>query len=75
MNNMVELIPLAMLAGALLFWGWMFRDLWANPDLPVASERGLVWPPDSKNTWTLVFIVLNLAGAVLYYFGVFRNRR
>lgn len=75
MNTTIELIPLLLVAGGLLFWGWMFRDLWTNPDLPVSSDRGLVWPPDSKNTWTVVFVVLNLVGAVFYYFGVYKNRR
>jgi hypothetical protein len=53
----------------------MFRDLWANPELPVNSDAGLSWPPVSKNAWTVVFVVLNIFGAALYYNGTCRNRR
>lgn len=53
----------------------MFRDLWANPEIPVGSPAGITWPPESRNAGTIVFVVLNVFGALFYYFEVYRNRR
>jgi len=74
-DDSVAFIPLAFVAIAIVFWGWMFRDLWANPDLPVSSPGGFIWPPESKNGWTLIFVVLNIFGAAFYYLAIYRTRR
>lgn len=74
MNDWGWVVPLVLVGAGLVFWGWMFRDLWANPDLPVNAPDGIGWPPVSKNTWTLVFIVLNIAGAAFYFMMVYRSR-
>ena len=71
----VVIIPLVFVTAALVFWGWMFRDLWANPDLPVTSDAGFGWRPMSKNAWTLAFVALNVFGAAFYYLWVYRDRR
>lgn len=74
MNGAVIFIPLAFVAVALVFWALMFRDLWANPELPVDVPSGLSWPPESKNAWTVVFVLLNVFGALFYYFAVYRDQ-
>ncbi len=75
MVDRFELLPLVVVAAGIGFWGWMFRELWMNPDLPVSTDAGLSWPPVSKNAWTVVFVALNIAGAAFYYLSVYRNRR
>jgi hypothetical protein len=58
-------IPLLVLLVCLSFWGWMFRDMMTNDDLPDSV----------KNNWTLAFVVLNVFAAVVYYNAVYRHRR
>jgi hypothetical protein len=48
----------------LAFWGWMFRDMVTNDDLPSSA----------KENWTFAFILLNVFAAVIYYANVYRNR-
>ena len=57
--------PLLLLAVALAFWGWMFRDMITNDELP----------PSAKENWTFVFVLLNIFAAVIYYSTIYRNRR
>jgi prolipoprotein diacylglyceryltransferase len=57
--------PLGLLVVALAFWGWMFRDMINNNRL-TDSE---------KNTWLLMFLLLNVIGAALYYVNVYRGGR
>ena len=59
------LIPLLVLAVALSFWGWMFRDMVTNDEMP----------RDVKETWTFLFILLNVFAAAIYYGAIYRNRR
>ena len=59
------LIPLLVLAVGLSFWGWMFRDMVTNDEMP----RGV------KETWTFLFILLNVFAAAIYYGAIYRNRR
>jgi hypothetical protein len=74
LNDPIVFIPLVFVAAPLLFWAWMFRDLWANPDIPVDSPSGVTWPPESRNAWTLYFVLLNVFGALFYYFTIYRGR-
>jgi hypothetical protein len=61
----IQLIaPLGVLAVALAFWGWMYRDMITNDDLTA----------DEKQQWTYIFLLLGL-GAFLYFINVYRNRR
>lgn len=61
----VQLIPpLTVLILGLAFWGWMFRDM-MNNDRLTSSE---------KNTWTWIFILLNVFGTAIYYANVYRDR-
>lgn len=63
--SLVQLIPsLLILIVGLAFWGWMFRDMLDNNDLPTSA----------KQTWTFVFILLNLFAAVVYYVQEYRPR-
>jgi hypothetical protein len=59
------IIPLLVLLVCLSFWGWMFRDMMTNDDLPDSV----------KNNWTLAFVVLNVFAAVVYFNAVYRHRR
>ena len=62
----IQLIgPLSVLAVGLVFWGWMFWEMITNDGLSA----------DEKQTWTFVFILLNIFGAALYCINVYRNRR
>jgi hypothetical protein len=59
------IIPFLVLSVCLSFWGWMYRDMVTNNDLP----------DDSKHNWTLAFVVFNIFAAVIYYNAVYRHRR
>jgi hypothetical protein len=59
------LIPLLVLAVGLSFWGWMFRDMVTNDQMP----------REVKETWTFLFILLNVFAAAIYYGAIYRNRR
>jgi len=59
------IIPLLVLAVGLSFWGWMFRDMVTNDELPASV----------KETWTFLFILLNVFAAAIYYSTIYRNRR
>jgi hypothetical protein len=59
------LIPLLIVLPLIIFWLWMFQAMLNNRSL-LKSE---------KDTWTLLFIFLNVFAAVLYYANVYRNRR
>jgi low temperature requirement protein LtrA len=58
------LLPLAIILPLIAFWLWMFRDMLNNRYL-LDNER---------NTWTVLFIFLNVFAALLYYVNVYRNR-
>jgi Phospholipase_D-nuclease N-terminal len=58
------LIPLLIIIPLVIFWAWMFRDMMNNDSLP----------DDTKNTWTLLFVLLNVFGAGLYFINVYRDR-
>ena len=64
-SPMQLLIPLLVLAVALSFWGWMFRDMVTNDEMP----------REIKETWTFLFILLNVFAAAIYYGAIYRNRR
>ena len=59
------LIPLLVLAVGLSFWGWMFRDMVTNDEMP----------REIKETWTFLFILLNVFAAAIYDGAIYRNRR
>lgn len=57
-------LPLTVLLVGLAFWGWMFRDILDNVDLP----RG------AKESWTFAYVIFNVFAAVIYYVQEYRNR-
>jgi hypothetical protein len=62
----VQLIgPLGVLLMGGAFWVWMFRDMITNDDLTA----------DERQTWTFLFVLLNIFGAALYCLNVYRNQR
>ena len=64
-SPMQLLIPLLTLAVCLSFWGWMFRDMVTNDEMP----------REVKETWTFLFILLNVFAAAIYYGAIYRSRR
>jgi prolipoprotein diacylglyceryltransferase len=64
--SLVQLVgPLTVLVVGLAFWGWMLRDMINNNRL-TDSE---------KNTWLVMFLLLNVIGAAIYYVNVYRGAR
>ncbi len=62
----IQLIgPLGVLIVCAAFWAWMYRDMVNNDRLT----------SDEKSTWTWMFILLNVFGAIIYCANVYRNRR
>jgi hypothetical protein len=57
---LIIILPLPLL----VFWGWMFRDMIHNDNLP----------GNSKDYWTLFFILLNIFSAMYYYVTVYKNK-
>jgi hypothetical protein len=55
---------LIVLVPCLVFWGWMFRTVIVNDDLPGSA----------KENWTFALNLLNLVAAAIYYNAVYRHR-
>ncbi|HLH25781.1 MAG TPA: hypothetical protein VK066_24955 [Chloroflexota bacterium] len=62
---LIAILILLAIVPLLVFWVSMFSDMTKNDYL--TSE--------SKSTWTLMFIVLNVFAGMLYYFTEYRGRR
>lgn len=65
------LIPLLLVA----FWLWMFSDMMNNAGIPSAAPQGFRWPPEAKNQWIVLFVILNIFTAIYYYVTEYRNKR
>ncbi len=63
------LIPLPFLA----FWAWMFMDMLRSDELP-GCFLSVTGGGNPKSDWTAMFVLLNLATALLYYTEVYRKR-
>lgn len=68
----VTLIPIGIM---LAFYVWMFREMANDETLPPGKYQDFAWPPVSQADWFLIFVILNVFGAVLYYSTRYRNRR
>ncbi len=66
----VVLVPLCLLG----FWAWMFRDMLRSDDLP-ACFISLSGGADPRSDWTIMFVLLSLATALVYYSEVYRQRQ
>lgn len=75
MASLISLITLLIILPLVAFWVWMFRDMTHNDYLPDNSAAPLTWPPTSKYSWTLAFIVLNVFAACFYYVLEYRKRQ
>jgi hypothetical protein len=64
MNWFVPIFTLIAIVPLMLFWISMFSDMSKNNTLS----------GNSRFTWILTFLVLNVFGALLYYFNEYRNR-
>lgn len=74
MNQLVPIISVTIVTGLMAFWLWMFWDMTNNDHLPSRANASFSWPPYSKFDWTLVFIFMNVFGAVYYYSVEYKNR-
>jgi hypothetical protein len=57
----LALVPLV------LFWARMYTHMQNNTRLPSLLSN------DAKGDWTLVFVLLNIFGAIMYYAQVYRQ--
>lgn len=69
MANMLLIIPLALA----VFWLWMLNDMLHNGNVPGNSPAVFRWPPEAKNHWILLFVVLNIFAAGYYYFTEYKK--
>lgn len=64
---MVELVTGLLIATLavpfIAFWAWMFSEMRQNFRLS----------PETQRTWLLLFLALNVFGALLYYLTVYRK--
>lgn len=69
--QVLAVIPVVVL---LVFYVWMFREMVNDDALPPGTFGDVSWPPVTRTDWFLVFIVLNVFGAALYYSTRYRRR-
>ncbi len=65
----LTLVPLALLA----FWAWMFVDMIRSDDLP-GCFISLSGGADPKSDWIVMFVLLSLVTAMVYYTEIYRKR-
>lgn len=53
----------------------MFSDMLKNDYIPSSGHPGFQWPPETKNHWMILFIVLNIFTAGYYYFIEYNGRK
>lgn len=68
-------LSIIIVAPLLLFWAWMLHDMLRDDTLPDSSVPLLTWPPRSRFSWIVVFVVLNIFGAVFYYILCYRQKQ
>lgn len=73
-STLIWLVPVLIVLPLAAFWLSMFRDMTTNGELPAATGALFEWPPVSRHGWTVLFIVLSLPAAVLYYRTIYRRR-
>jgi hypothetical protein len=61
---MVPYVPITISLVLIAFWLWMFVDMANNEYIA----------PESKNTWFVLFVFLNIFTALWYYAVEYRNR-
>ncbi len=71
--NISQLVALLIPVPFLAFWAWMFVDMIRSANLP-ACFISLSGGANPRSDWTAMFIILNLATALLYYTEVYRKR-
>jgi uncharacterized membrane protein YtjA (UPF0391 family) len=67
------ILPLAIIP-LMVFYFWMLHDMLANDRLPEGAFGQFTWPPATRSDWTLVFVVLSVAGAALYFVTTYQRR-
>ncbi len=71
--NVSQLIALLIPLPFLAFWAWMFMDMLRSHELP-ACFLSVTGGSNPRSDWTAMFLLLNLATALLYYTEVYRKR-
>lgn len=71
---MIQLLALLIPFLLIAFWGWMFNDMLHNDDIPSSAASVLSWPPETKNQWIVLFVILSIFTAAYYYFAAYRNK-
>jgi len=71
------MLPIFLLVPLLLvvFWAWILRDMLLNNDIPSSAPMIFQWPPEAKNQWILLFVILNVLAAIYYYSTEHKKRR
>ncbi len=62
--QLVQELSVVVIVFLIIFWMLMYRDMTRNDSLPESA----------KSNWTLVFVLMNVFGAIIYYVTVYRNR-
>ncbi len=65
----VRFVPLGLLG----FWAWMFVDMIRSDDLP-GCFLSLTGGVDAKSDWTVMFVLLSLVTALVYFTEIYRQR-
>jgi cytochrome c oxidase assembly factor CtaG len=63
--TVVNLIPMFIFVTLFVFWGFMVRDMFENPDIP----------QDQRLIWILCFLFFSFPTAIFYYFTRYKSRR
>ncbi len=66
-------VPVTVATFGLLFWLWMFRDMYGNENVPPCFIT-LTSGRNPRFDWTFTFAFLSLLAAVCYYMAEYRNR-
>ncbi len=67
------LIPIIILVPIVVFWFWMFRHMLANDGLNDDPQAPLTFPPTTRRGWIIIFILMNVFGAYLYFLSEYRK--
>ena len=62
--QLVQELSVVIIVFLIIFWMLMYRDMARNDNLPESA----------KSNWTLVFVLMNVFGAIIYYVTVYRNQ-
>jgi cytochrome c oxidase assembly factor CtaG len=62
--TLADLIPMLIFVVLFVFWGFMVRDMFENPEIP----------QDQRLIWILCFLFFSFPTAIFYYFTRYNSR-